>query len=170
MRTRQKRVATDTWRSLGCPTTPLEHWSRRKPTVEALAQAIGENSPILMQNGQTTDQNKCTRIMTECAGHIANSLEEFSFGDINGQGIGNGEGKIPFNIKTFEGNPQDFETWVKKTEKHSLFSCNDRKKQLVTYQNSTGLVSDYIKRYLSPTPGTRHGQISKKIYTGFLRS
>ena len=34
MRTRQKRVATDTWRSLGCRTTPLEHSSRRKPTVE----------------------------------------------------------------------------------------------------------------------------------------
>ena len=34
MRNRQKRVATDTWRSLGCRTTPLEHWSRRKPTVE----------------------------------------------------------------------------------------------------------------------------------------
>ena len=34
MRTRQKRVATYTWRSLGCRTTPLEHWSRRKPTVE----------------------------------------------------------------------------------------------------------------------------------------
>ena len=34
MRTRQKRVATDIWRSLGCRTTPLEHWSRRKPTVE----------------------------------------------------------------------------------------------------------------------------------------
>ena len=34
MRTRQKRVATDTWRSLGCRKTPLEHWSKRKPTVE----------------------------------------------------------------------------------------------------------------------------------------
>ena len=35
MRTRQKqRVATDTLRSLGCRTTPLEHWSKRKPTVE----------------------------------------------------------------------------------------------------------------------------------------
>ena len=35
MRTRQiQRVATDTWRSLGCRTTPLEHWSKRKPTVE----------------------------------------------------------------------------------------------------------------------------------------
>ena len=34
MRTRQKRVPTDTWRSLGCRTTPLEHWSKRKPTVE----------------------------------------------------------------------------------------------------------------------------------------
>ena len=35
MRTRQKqRVATDTWRSLGCRTTPLENWSKRKPAVE----------------------------------------------------------------------------------------------------------------------------------------
>ena len=35
MRTRQKCVATDTWRSLGCRTTPLEHWSRREPTLES---------------------------------------------------------------------------------------------------------------------------------------
>ena len=35
IRTRQtQRVATDTWRSLGCRATPLEHWSERKPTVE----------------------------------------------------------------------------------------------------------------------------------------
>ena len=34
MRTRQKLVATDTWRSLRCRTTPLEHWSKGKPTVE----------------------------------------------------------------------------------------------------------------------------------------
>ena len=35
MRTRQKqRVAADNWRSLGCPTTPLEHWGERKQTVE----------------------------------------------------------------------------------------------------------------------------------------
>ena len=33
-RTRQERVATDTQRSPGCRTTPLEHWSKRKPTVE----------------------------------------------------------------------------------------------------------------------------------------
>ena len=34
MRTRLKRAATHTWRSLGCRTTPLKHWSKRKPTVE----------------------------------------------------------------------------------------------------------------------------------------
>ena len=34
MRTRQKCVATDTWRSLWCRTTPPEHRSRRKPTAE----------------------------------------------------------------------------------------------------------------------------------------
>ena len=30
----KQRAATDTWRSLGCRTTPLEHWSKRKPTAE----------------------------------------------------------------------------------------------------------------------------------------
>ena len=41
MRTRQKqRVATDTCRSLGCRTTPLEHWSKRKSTVERLFSGI----------------------------------------------------------------------------------------------------------------------------------
>ena len=30
----RKMFATDTWRSLGCRTTPLKHWSKRKPTVE----------------------------------------------------------------------------------------------------------------------------------------
>ena len=34
MRTRQKRVATDTWRSLGCRTAPLKHWSKRELTLE----------------------------------------------------------------------------------------------------------------------------------------
>ena len=35
MRTRQKqRVVTDTWKPLGCRTTPLEHWRKRKSTVE----------------------------------------------------------------------------------------------------------------------------------------
>ena len=30
-----KKMRTETtWRSLGCRTTPLEHWSKRKPTVE----------------------------------------------------------------------------------------------------------------------------------------
>ena len=46
MRTRQKCVATDTWRSLGCRTTPLEHWSRRKPTVEQLKTLINKKKQI----------------------------------------------------------------------------------------------------------------------------
>ena len=116
-------------------------------SLQNLAQAIGENSQLLMQNVQTTDRN--THVMTECAGRLAHTIEDFSFGDINGPGVNNNEGKIPFNIKVFEGNPADFEVWLKQIEKHSfLFNCNDRKKQLVAYQTSTGLVSDYIKRYL----------------------
>ena len=46
MRTRQKRVVTDTWRSLGCRTTPLEHWSKRKPTVGWLCWGLTSQSTI----------------------------------------------------------------------------------------------------------------------------
>ena len=34
IRTRQERVVTDTWRSPGCRTAALEHWSKMKQTVE----------------------------------------------------------------------------------------------------------------------------------------
>ena len=47
MRTRQKRVATDTWRSLGCRTTPLEHWSKRKPTAEPRSVKANSEHPAL---------------------------------------------------------------------------------------------------------------------------
>ena len=97
-------------------------------SMQALAQTLGENSQLLLKNAQTTDQN--SRVMTECAGRIAHSLEDFSFGDIDSHGLGNskGEGKIPFNIKVFEGNPKEFENRIKQIEKHSLwFKCNDRK-------------------------------------------
>ena len=68
-------------------------------SLQNLAQAIGENSQLLMQNVQTTDRN--THVMTECAGRLARTIEDFSFGDINGPGVNNNEGKIPFNIKVF---------------------------------------------------------------------
>ena len=50
MRTRQKRVATDTWRSLGCRTTPLEHWSKRKPTVEPQFKSLLNARGSLINN------------------------------------------------------------------------------------------------------------------------
>ena len=55
MRTRQKqRVATDTWRSLGCRTTPLEHWSKRKPIVEPRwAKQQTKKAPAPNQNQRT---------------------------------------------------------------------------------------------------------------------
>ena len=47
MRTRQKqRVATNTWRSLGCRTKPQEHWSKRKPTVEPRCTFTDEKSIV----------------------------------------------------------------------------------------------------------------------------
>ena len=44
-RTRQKRVETDTWRSLGCRTTPLEHWSKIKPTAEPRHWKLPSRTP-----------------------------------------------------------------------------------------------------------------------------
>ena len=50
MRTRQKCVVTETWRSLGCRTTPLEHWSRRKPANLIEWTFKREGSPYLACN------------------------------------------------------------------------------------------------------------------------
>ena len=58
-------------------------------SMQALAQALEENSQLLLQNAQTTDQN--SRVMTKCPGRIAHSLEDFSFGDIDGNGKGEGK-------------------------------------------------------------------------------
>ncbi|MEW8547173.1 MAG: hypothetical protein AB2693_26985 [Candidatus Thiodiazotropha sp.] len=110
-----------------------------------LTQVLNENNQILMQNSQTVDLN--SRAVAESANKIAASLEDYSFGDLSGPK--SNEGKIPFVIKAFDGNPKEFDTWIKQIEKHAfLFNCDDRKKQLVAYQTCTGLVSDYIKRYL----------------------
>lgn len=132
--------------------------------LQALAQAIGENSQVMMQNVHTTDQS--TRAITECAGRLATRLDELSFeGDL---GAGNNAGKIPFNIKVFSGEPREFETWIKQIEKHAfLFDCSDRKKQLVAYQTCTGLVSDYIKRYLESDGDKTWVNLKENLHSRF---
>ena len=67
MRTRQKRVATDTWRSLGRRTTPLEHWNKRncqiscksnnrKDTFEGSQRTFGTD---LVKTTGTTSVSNC---------------------------------------------------------------------------------------------------------------
>ena len=51
MRTRQKtRVATDTWRSLGCRTTPLEHWTKENQQLNPGQLGTTVNRDILFQS------------------------------------------------------------------------------------------------------------------------
>ena len=133
-------------------------------SIQALAQAIGENSQVTHQNSQTMDHN--SRTITKCTNKLANTLEEISFGDTLGHG--NSEGKIPFNIKQFNGEPKEFESWIKQIEKHAfLFDCSDRKKQLVAYQTCTGLVSDYIKRYLESDGDKTWANLKENLHSRF---
>jgi len=49
----------------------------------------------------------------------------------------------------FDGNSKTFNSWIKELDKIAFLSnFDDRKRQLCAYQYSTGLVSDYIKRYM----------------------
>ena len=73
MRTRQKCVATDTWRSLGCRTTPLEHWSRRKPTVEP-RWAKQQTKKLLTELGWDTLQERRRKHKLIILYKIVNSL------------------------------------------------------------------------------------------------
>ena len=67
MRIRQKPVATDTWRPLGCRTTPVEHWSKRKPTVSSLwAQWVAKDSRFLHADSEDHPGSfigNCTQVL-----------------------------------------------------------------------------------------------------------
>ncbi|WAR04388.1 hypothetical protein MAR_019757 [Mya arenaria] len=56
--------------------------------------------------------------------------------------------------QVFEGNPKAFENWIKDVDKHAfLNNSSDKRKQLLSYQLSTGVLLDYIKRYLDSDEG-----------------
>ena len=117
--------------------------------IQALTKTLNENNQILMQNCQNLDLN--SRVVSDSAKAIAHTLESFD----PSLDRRTDSGRIPFNIKNFDGNPRDFDSWVNQVEKHAfLYECNDKRKQLVAYQTCTGLVSDYIKRYLE-SEGTK---------------
>ena len=119
MRTRQKRVATDTWRSLGCRTTPLEHWSKRKPTVEprwAKQQTKLINGAFVNNQSQQSskDYSNCGNIGSNM--YIPNmfflqqSFGGFSFGNQGSFPTPSGSPTLPHFMSPMP--PKDLETNV----------------------------------------------------------
>ena len=102
-----------------------------------------ENSQCLVQTVQGMSEHNQT--MIECTKQIVAEVGSLDLGETK-----NKEKSIGFGqLKVFDGNPKLYENWIKDIEKAAFLNhANDRKKQLLAYQFSTGLVSDYIKRYL----------------------
>ena len=110
---------------------------------QELAEAINDNSQCLVQTAQGMSEHN--RTMIECTKQIAAEVSSLDLGETE-----NKEKSIGFGqLKVFDGNPKLYENWIIDIEKAAFLNhANDRKKQLIAYQFSTGLVSDYIKRYL----------------------
>ena len=113
--------------------------------VRELTQAINDNNTHLRVHAQSLDIN--ARTMVDCTTRLGEQLT-----NVHIEG-GQEEVKSIFpsnsHIPIFDGNPHFFESWIKEVEKFSfLHRSDERKKQLIAYQFSTGIVSDYIKRYL----------------------
>ena len=110
---------------------------------QELAKAINDNSQCLVQTAQGMSEHN--RTMIECTKQIVAEVGSLDLGEAE-----NKEKSIGFGqLKVFDGNPKLYENWIKDIEKAAYLNhANDRKKQLLAYQFSTGLVSDYIKRYL----------------------
>ena len=83
--------------------------------IQALTKIFNENNQILMQNCQNLDLN--SRVLSDSAKAIAHKLESLD----PSLDRGTDSGRIPFNIKNFNGNPRDFDSWVKQVE-NMLFS------------------------------------------------
>ena len=75
MRTRQERVATDTRRSPGCRTTPLQHWSKRKPAVEPRwAKQQTKPTGILKSDCKQPLRIGIIRALNECTGRLFRAI------------------------------------------------------------------------------------------------
>ena len=107
---------------------------------QELAKAINDNSQCLVQTAQGMSEHN--RTMIECTKQIVAEVGSLDLGEME-----NKEKSIGFGqLKVFDGNPKLYENWIKDIEKAAFFNhANDCKKQLLAYQFSTGLVSDYIK-------------------------
>ena len=110
---------------------------------QELAKAINDNSQCLVQTAQGMSEHN--RTMIECTKQIVAEVGSLDLGEAE-----NKEKSIGFGqLKVFDGNPKLYENWIKDIEKAAFLNhANDRKKQLLAYQFSTGLVSDYIKKIL----------------------
>ena len=110
---------------------------------QELTKAINDNSACLVQLAKNMDQNNHTLI--ECTRQICREVGSIDLDHDSNKGKMTGVG----HIRIFDGNPKQYEDWVKEIEKTAFLSnASDRKRQLLAYQLNTGLVSDYIKRYL----------------------
>ena len=52
-------------------------------------------------------------------------------------------------IQPFDGQPSRFQTWMKAIDKYAaIVGANDVRKVIIAYQTSSGVVSDFVKRFL----------------------
>ncbi|XP_069109516.1 uncharacterized protein [Argopecten irradians] len=67
-------------------------------------------------------------------------------------------------VRSFEGDPTKFKTWIKEIEKYAkLVGLDDKEIPKIAYQTSVGSVGDFIKRYLDDLEGDLSWEDLKKL-------
>lgn len=97
-------------------------------------------------------------------GHIAHQIQVLT-NQIARQTETNSHQGVAMTIKSFDGTHiSDFKNWIVAIEKYAfIHSLNDDKKKLITYQSSSGAVSDYIKRFLDTRQGDNFETLKSEL-------
>ena len=71
-------------------------------------------------------------------------------------------------VSTFSGDPKKFQGWLKEVEKFAVLSqLPEENKRLVAYQTSSGVVSDFIARFLSTAANPTWDELKQHLTSRF---
>ena len=71
-------------------------------------------------------------------------------------------------VPNFDGKQAEFHNWIKAIEKYSLLArLPDDKKRFIALQSSSGLVADFLQRYLNSHPGCKWDMLKQELIARF---
>ena len=71
-------------------------------------------------------------------------------------------------VPNFDGKQAEFHNWIKAIEKYALLArLPDDQKRFIALQSSSGLVADFLQRYLNSHPGCKWDMLKQELSARF---